>query len=392
MKKLAVIILAVLFGTGPVFAHPLGGNTQGLFGLKAEYVHILLNPLPVYGLSMGVFVLAAGMLSRSKAARNIGLILIVICSASAWPVLYYGQHGYNHLYPQLDTDSQKWLEVHMERAERFIYAFYLTAVLGIADILAQKKLPRATKALTGLTLAAGIASLGIGGWISRAGGEVSHSEFRSEDAPPSAPAHEHEMQDMHGQSHKEMQMSDTNSSHQSASETGQPHVGMKMSDTNGTHQPAPANGQLHEGMQMSDTNGTRQNASAAGQPHEGMQMSGTNGIYQNAPAMGQEMPDTPEGIWTEIHKHQSALESAVQNKKLDEIHPHAVAIKGLTKVLVDVVHPDHKAVVQAGVDKINLAVGELHQAAHADDQAAADSNFKRFDDAVKQLEEQMKKE
>jgi hypothetical protein len=26
-----------------------GGSNQGLFGLKPEYVHVLLNPLPVYG-------------------------------------------------------------------------------------------------------------------------------------------------------------------------------------------------------------------------------------------------------------------------------------------------------------------------------------------------------
>jgi hypothetical protein len=206
MKKFSAIILVVFFGSSRLaFAHQMqGGSTKGLFGLKPEYVHVLLNPLPVYGLSMGVLVLAAALLARSKAARNIGLLLAVICAASAWPVLYYGQHGYNHLYRQLDTESQQWLDVHMERAERFIYAFYLTALLGVAAILVQKKFPRASKALTGLTLAAAIASLGIGAWISRAGGEVSHSEFRNEDEPP--PGHH----DMHGQSHDEMQMPTTN--------------------------------------------------------------------------------------------------------------------------------------------------------------------------------------
>lgn len=182
-------MLAVLFGTVPTFAHQMrGGSTAGLLGLKAEYVHVFLNPLPVYGLSMGVLVLAAGLLARSRTARNIGLGLIVLCAASAWPVLYFGQHGYNHLYPLLDTESQQWLNVHMERAERFIYAFYLTALLGIAALVVQKRFLRATKVLALLTLAAAIASLAIGAWISRAGGEVSHSEFRNEETPPSAPS------------------------------------------------------------------------------------------------------------------------------------------------------------------------------------------------------------
>ena len=329
MKKIAAIILVVFFGMSLTFAHQMeGGSTQGLFGLKAEYLHVLLNPLPVYGLSMGVIVLAAGLMSRSKAARNIGLLVIVVCAASAWPVLYYGQHGYNHLYPQLDTESQQWLDVHMERAERFVYAFYLTALCGVAALLTQKKLPRTTKILARITLVVAVASLGLGAWMSRAGGEVSHSEFRNEDAPPRALSREHDMQ-------------------------GQSQTKMPMADTNGT--PAPK--------------------SAAGQSKEKTSM-----------------PNTPEGLWQEIHRHQSALESAVHDKKLEAIHPHAVAVKELTKVLVAVVHPDHQAAVQSGADKINLAVSDLHQAAHTDDQAAAEASFKRFDEAIKQLETQMKKQ
>ena len=316
MKKIATILLIVLSGTGVALAHQMeGGSTKGLFGLKPEYIHVLLNPLPVYGLSMGVLVLAAGLLARSKAARNIGLVLVILCAASAWPVLEFGQRGYNHLYPQLDTESQQWLDAHMARAERFIYVFYLTALLGMAALLIQKKFPRAARAFTLLTLAAGFAALGIGAWISRAGGEVSHSEFRNDETPPTAPARE-----------QEMQMPSTNSNHQSA-------------------------------------------------------------LTENNP-----LPNTPEGIWQEIHKHQSALESAVQNKKLDEIHGHAVAIQELTAGLVNVVHPDHKAVVQLGADNINRATSELQKALHAGDQATAEMNLKQFDEAVKQLEDQMKKQ
>lgn len=183
-----------------------GGSTKGLFGLKAEYIHVLLNPLPVYGLAMGVLVLTAGLSVRSKAARNIGLFLIVLCAASAWPVLLFGQHGYNHLYPQLDTESQQWLDDHMERAERFVYAFYLTALLGATALVTQKKFPKTNRAFVLLTLLAAIASLAVGGWISRAGGEVSHSEFRNEEAPPPAPTHERN-------GHDQMEMSHTNGPH-----------------------------------------------------------------------------------------------------------------------------------------------------------------------------------
>lgn len=192
MKTIAATILATFPGASLAFAHQRkDGSAEGLFGLKAEYVHVLLNPLPVYGLTMGVLVLAAGLFARSKTARNIGLALIVLCAASAWPVLYYGQHGYDNLYPQLDVESQQWLKVHMDRAERFIYVFSLAALLGIASLAVQKKRPKAANILTLLTLVTAIASVGIGGWISRAGGQASHSEFRGEAAPPDVPTPQH---------------------------------------------------------------------------------------------------------------------------------------------------------------------------------------------------------
>src|ERR1035437_2271583 len=99
MKRIAATLLAGLFGAIPTFAHQMqGGSTAGLLGLKAEYVHVFLNPLPVYGLSMGVLVLATGLFARSRAARNSGLGLIVLCGGSAFPGFFFLTHSSKHLF------------------------------------------------------------------------------------------------------------------------------------------------------------------------------------------------------------------------------------------------------------------------------------------------------
>ncbi len=179
MKKLIAALIMTFAMTA--LGHEMeGGSTAGLFGLKPEYIHVLLNPLPVYGLAIGIATLGIGLFARNKSTRTVGLIVTFISAASAWPVLFFGQRGYNDLYPLLDTDSQKILDVHMDRAEHFIYFFYATAVLAIAALVASRKFQKGYIPLATLTFLLGAASLGIGGWISRAGGEVSHSEFRSE--------------------------------------------------------------------------------------------------------------------------------------------------------------------------------------------------------------------
>ena len=182
MKTLFAILIAALVSTATVLAHeghehPAGG---GLLGLPPEYVHVLLNPLPVYGLAMGVLALAVALFARSKPAQSIALGLVVLASASAWPVAHFGQNAYKEIRGKADEAGQQSLDEHMERAEKLIYFFYATALLGIAALVTQKKFPKTATPLAAVTLIAAVASLGAGGWISKAGGQIRHSEFRED--------------------------------------------------------------------------------------------------------------------------------------------------------------------------------------------------------------------
>ena len=190
LKNLLILLIAVSATASVALAHDMNmaGSKEGLFGLKPEYLHILTNPLPTHGLVIGIALLAFGLLRRNQSLKIAGLIVTAICAASAWPVLYFGQHGYNNLAPMLDDESHQWLDEHMRRAEQFIYFFYGTAVLAVAALACPKKFPKACTSLVVLTLALGVVSLGIGGWIARAGGQISHSEFRTGQEPENAPA------------------------------------------------------------------------------------------------------------------------------------------------------------------------------------------------------------
>src|SRR5437879_2125443 len=103
MRKFIIVLFVSSFALVDALAHDPGqhASKSGMFGLKPEYVHVLINPLPVYGLSIGVALLAAGLLMRNHSVRTAGLVVTALCAASAWPVLYFGQHGYNSLAPML---------------------------------------------------------------------------------------------------------------------------------------------------------------------------------------------------------------------------------------------------------------------------------------------------
>src|SRR5450432_1359147 len=110
---------------------------------QPEYVHVLINPLPVYGLAMGVFGLVTGLIQRSRRAQIAGLMIIILAAAMAWPVAYYGEEGYDRVLAMSDDPGQAWLKVHAHRVDQFIWFFYGLAAIAAAAIFAPLKWPKA---------------------------------------------------------------------------------------------------------------------------------------------------------------------------------------------------------------------------------------------------------
>src|ERR1044071_1896092 len=109
---------------------------------EPEYVHVLLNPLPVYGLAVGLIGLVVAIWVRSRAATVVALVVVFISAAAAWPVYEYGEQAYDRVLAMADNDGQTWLASHQQRAERLIWLFYAVAILSAIALSAPAKWPR----------------------------------------------------------------------------------------------------------------------------------------------------------------------------------------------------------------------------------------------------------
>jgi len=154
---------------------------------QPEYIHVLINPLPIYGLAMAWVGLIIALFLRSRSAQIATLIIVLICAGSAWPVYELGQQSYDRVLSIADSDGQAWLDEHQDRAEDLIYFFYALALLSAVAIVAPMKWPKSSMPLTlGVTLLGAIV-IGMGAYIAQAGGKIRHREFRNK-APPKRPA------------------------------------------------------------------------------------------------------------------------------------------------------------------------------------------------------------
>jgi hypothetical protein len=151
---------------------------------QPEYVHVLLNPLPVYGLLLSLIGLIIAFVLRSRRAQIATLALVLISSISAWPVYEYGEDGYDRVLAMTDDDGHAWLDEHLHRAEKLIYIFYALALLCAIAIAAPLKWPTSAAPLSIAVILLGTLTLGSSAYIAYAGGRIRHREFRNEPAPP----------------------------------------------------------------------------------------------------------------------------------------------------------------------------------------------------------------
>ena len=158
---------------------------------QPEYVHVLLNPLPVYAMASGILALVVALILRSRPAQITAFIVVIVAALSAWPVGEYGERAYDRVYSMSNKDAQEWLDVHAHRDDIGEWVFYVTAGVAVAALIAPRFRPRLQLPLALATLVFAVASFGTGAWISHAGGKIRHSEFRN-GPPPNPVPHEQE--------------------------------------------------------------------------------------------------------------------------------------------------------------------------------------------------------
>ena len=158
---------------------------------QPEYLHVLLNPLPIYGLACGFLASCIALLFQERRAHWVALAIVFVSALAAWPVAELGEAGYDRVLAMSDDSGGRWLDEHMARADRVIWVFYVVAALAAVSTLAPIKWPNTSRRWLLATTIGTAVALGCGAYIGYAGGQIRHSEFRYGPAPVTHPQHEH---------------------------------------------------------------------------------------------------------------------------------------------------------------------------------------------------------
>src|SRR5260370_17694088 len=91
---------------------------------QPEYIHVLINPLPIYGLAIAWVGLIVSLFLGSRRAQIATLAIVLISAASAWPVYELGQQSYDRVPSIADSHGQARLDEHPDPPLELSYFFY----------------------------------------------------------------------------------------------------------------------------------------------------------------------------------------------------------------------------------------------------------------------------
>ncbi len=154
-----------------------------LFGLDAPHLHLLTNHLPLFVTLSGLFVLAVRLFRKNRAMSQVALVLLLAGIAGGLLTYWLGQEAYKPVRGLADEVGQDWLDLHMERAEKVIWFFWLAGGSVAAAIVVAWKKPRLTILASALAGLLGLGTVGLSAWIADAGGKIRHPEVRGEATP-----------------------------------------------------------------------------------------------------------------------------------------------------------------------------------------------------------------
>jgi hypothetical protein len=151
---------------------------------QPEYVHVLLNHLPITGLSVALLFLLAAIVVNHRVTQFVALAAVVLLSLSIWPVAHYGERAFDRTLAMSDADGGAWLRHHEDLVDRWGFVYYVTAGVAAAGMVAGAMKPRMLRPACAVVAVLTMASLVAGAVIADTGGKIRHREFRL--GPPPA--------------------------------------------------------------------------------------------------------------------------------------------------------------------------------------------------------------
>ncbi|MEN9875868.1 MAG: hypothetical protein RLZZ529_865 [Bacteroidota bacterium] len=154
--------------------------------MNEAHLHMVVNHFPIIGTILAIGILIAGLLSKNRSIINTSYVLFVVGAIFGILSMNTGE-GAEELVEDMPGIGWKIIHEHEELAEKMALLLDILGVLSLVGFYLQYKKNAKEKLVSYIILLIGIASLFVIQKVGTSGGEIRHTEIRSETSTSTTP-------------------------------------------------------------------------------------------------------------------------------------------------------------------------------------------------------------
>lgn len=146
--------------------------------MNDAHLHLLVNHFPIIGTIFGLGILIVGIVLKNNSVKNTAYLLFVISAIFAAFSMGTGE-GAEELVEDMPTVGKKIIHEHEEIAEKLAIVLYVLGVISLSGLYLNFKKHTKAKLVSFVAVIVGIIALILAQQTGTTGGEIRHTEIRT---------------------------------------------------------------------------------------------------------------------------------------------------------------------------------------------------------------------
>ena len=147
--------------------------------MDQTHLHLIINHFPIILPIVGLCVIIAGLFFKSEILKRTAFFIFVVSAISA-AIAFSSGEAAEHVVEKIPGVEEHFIEEHEEVAEVFIKLIYVLGVVSLLGLWANWKEKPFAKWFAYAAILFSVISLYFAQETGNTGGEIRHSEIRSE--------------------------------------------------------------------------------------------------------------------------------------------------------------------------------------------------------------------
>jgi len=148
--------------------------------MDSTHLHLVVNHFPIVGSFIGTVILIFGIILNSSGILRKTSFILLIGVAIAALVTFYSGEGAEHAVEKIPGIAESYIEEHEDHGKLFLTAAIITGVLSALGLLYEHFAKRNFKLLSYAVIFAALATCLFAIQTGNSGGEIRHTEIRTD--------------------------------------------------------------------------------------------------------------------------------------------------------------------------------------------------------------------